>query len=170
MKTELRKHYSATRKSLPNKSGKSLIIQGKVVDHIKGYHSVGVYASMDDEVRTDELIKYLLKNGYEVSLPKVEGEVINFYVIKSLEDLSVNESLYKIREPKGTQKVVPEAVVVPGLSFDKKGNRLGFGKAYFDKYLKDKTIYKIGVCFKEQIADSLPTNEWDILMDIVVTD
>ena len=60
---------------------------------------------------------------------------------------------------------------MPGLCFDKKGNRLGFGKGFYDQFLKlNSDSYKIGCCPKRCMVDKLPTDEWDIKMDLVVTD
>ena len=47
---------------------------------------------------------------------------------------------------------------------------MGFGKGYYDRFLCNKKIYKIGVCFKEQIVKNIEVNEWDIKMDEVITD
>ena len=61
-------------------------------------------------------------------------------------------------------------VIVPGVIFDSNNNRMGFGKGYYDRFLKDKKCYKIGICFKEQITDNLPIDDYDIKMDEVVVD
>ena len=170
-KSELRKKYLDIRRSIPHKKEKSLIIKDKLLSLLSKYHVIGIYASMDDEVSTDELIKELLHLSKVVVLPKIEGDHISFYQITSLDDLEV-QGKYQIREPIG-QKALKEAVgaiIVPGICFDMKKNRLGFGKAYYDKYLSKQDIYKIGICFDEQIIDEIPTEEWDIKMDIVISD
>lgn len=170
-KSELRKKYLDIRKELPNKKEKSLIIKDKVISLLSKYHVIGIYASMDDEVFTDELIIELLKLSKVVVLPRIEDDHISFYQITSLDDLEV-QGKYQIREPMGHNrpKEPIEAIIVPGISFDMKKNRLGFGKAYYDKYLSKLDIYKIGICFDELIVDELPTEEWDIKMDIVISD
>ena len=170
-KSELRKKYLDIRKELPNKKEKSLIIKDKVLSLLSKHHVIGIYASMDDEVSTDELILELLKLSKVVVLPKIEDDHISFYQIASLDDLEV-QGKYQIREPMGHNrpKEPIEAIIVPGISFDTKKNRLGFGKAYYDKYLSKLDIYKIGICFDELIVDELPTEEWDIKMDIVISD
>ena len=170
-KLELRKKYLDIRKELPNKKEKSLIIKDKVLSLLSKYHVIGIYASMDDEVSTDGLIIELLKLSKVVVLPKIEDDHISFYQITSLDDLIV-QGKYQIREPMGHNrpKEPIEAIIVPGISFDMKKNRLGFGKAYYDKYLSKLDIYKIGICFDELIVDEIPTEEWDIKMDIVISD
>ena len=61
-------------------------------------------------------------------------------------------------------------IIVPGLMFDKELNRLGYGKGYYDKYLKSKNIYKIGLCYSCNLIDSLEIEEHDIKMDLVITE
>ena len=63
-----------------------------------------------------------------------------------------------------------DLIIVPGVSFDEELNRLGFGKGYYDKYLASKNIFKIGICFDNQVIKLLPVNDYDIKMDLVVTD
>ena len=170
-KSSLRKEYLDIRRKIPNKLNKSLIIKDKVLSLLDDYQVIGVYSSMDDEVNTDELIKELLKLHKEVVIPKIEEDGINFYQISSIDDLVVTGK-YQIREPidnKGPKCDI-EAMIIPGICFDMKKNRLGFGKAYFDRYLKDKKIFKIGICFDECLIDEIPINNWDIKMDIVISD
>ena len=170
-KPELRKKYLDIRRSISHKKEKSLIIKDKLLSILSKYQVIGVYASMEDEVSTDELILELLDLNKVVVLPKIEGDHINFYQITSLDELKP-QGRYLIREPIG-QKAPKEAVgaiIVPGICFDMKKNRLGFGRAYYDKYLSKQDIYKIGICFDEQIIEEMPTEEWDIKMDIVISD
>lgn len=61
-----------------------------------------------------------------------------------------------------------DLVLVPGIAFDTKGNRLGRGKGFYDRFLKKLTAYKIGVCFDFQLFDEIPTNEYDIRVDEVI--
>ena len=62
-----------------------------------------------------------------------------------------------------------DLIIVPGLVFDKKLNRLGFGMGYYDKYLNSHNIYKIGLCFNEQIVDFVPVESHDIKMNMIIT-
>ena len=56
------------------------------------------------------------------------------------------------------------------MCFDKNKNRLGFGKGYYDKYLENTKIKRIGICFTEQLVDEIPITENDIKMDLIITD
>ncbi len=62
-------------------------------------------------------------------------------------------------------------ILVPGVAFDRKGHRLGYGKGFYDRSLADYTGLKVGVCFSVQVADEvLPFDEKDVLMNYIVTD
>lgn len=83
------------------------------------------------------------------------------------------EGAFNIMEPQGplfTDYGKIDVVVVPGMAFDKKGNRLGRGKGYYDRFLSQLPpyIYKIGVCFDFQKFDNIPAEETDVRMDCVV--
>lgn len=171
MKKDLREKYLGIRKSILDKDKKSMVIIDKLLPILDKYQTIGVYAAMEDEVNLDKLIEMLLKQGKEVYLPRIESSDLEFYQIKSLNDLNCNGA-FQIREPEAQNplKSVHIAIIVPGISFDTKKHRLGFGRAYFDRYLKGKDVFKIGVCFDELLVDTLPVDDWDIQMDIVVSD
>ncbi len=62
-----------------------------------------------------------------------------------------------------------DLIIVPGIAFDKSLNRLGRGKAYYDKLLKDSKAIKIGVCFDFQLLESVPVDKYDVKMDLIIT-
>ncbi|MBY0415818.1 MAG: 5-formyltetrahydrofolate cyclo-ligase [Bdellovibrionales bacterium] len=67
-------------------------------------------------------------------------------------------------------EITPEIVIVPGLGFDEDGKRLGRGKGFYDRYLENKSVIKIGVAFDMQMKKDIPKDPHDVLMDFVVTD
>lgn len=68
------------------------------------------------------------------------------------------------------KEVVPDVLLIPGLGFNHKGQRLGRGKGYYDRYLENFSGLKIGICFREQLVEDLPVEDHDCEMDIVVTE
>ena len=105
-----------------------------------------------------------------VVLPRVEGDVMNFYCYDK-DTMAIGS--YGINEPHDGQPVAPceiDAVVVPGVAFTKNGARMGRGKGYYDKYMSngDFSALKIGVCYKEQIVPEIPLEEHDVMMDVVI--
>lgn len=68
------------------------------------------------------------------------------------------------------KEVTPNIVIVPGLGFTKDGARLGRGKGFYDRYLEDKSVIKIGIGFEMQIEQDIPSEPHDVKMDFLVTD
>ena len=81
---------------------------------------------------------------------------------------------YKILEPVGKSFKNYDTIdiaIVPGVAFDKQGNRLGHGKAYYDRELKlMPKAYKIGICFAFQILGNIPIDVHDIPMNCILHD
>jgi 5-formyltetrahydrofolate cyclo-ligase len=78
---------------------------------------------------------------------------------------------YGILEPTGECRdniPPPDLIIVPGLAFDRQGNRLGRGKGFYDRFLSQQKGYKIGVCFNFQIFPSLPVEAHDVAVDEVI--
>ena len=103
--------------------------------------------------------------------PVVEGNVLSFYANENKE-WSLNQ--FKIEEPSIKNKRVElkdiEGILLPGIAFDLKGKRLGSGKAFYDKTLKNYSGIKVGVAYSIQITESLPSDEHDIPVDAIVTE
>lgn len=137
-----------------------------------------VYADAHGEVMTDKIILTALLDGKSVYAP-VCGEdfSMDFYHIYALEELY--SGAYGVREPlaieyeKLTESVDGSEIValIPGVLFDKKGNRVGHGLGYYDRYFAGKDVAcKIGLAYDFQVYDDLETKSHDIPMDIVLTD
>ena len=127
-----------------------------------------LYYSLPDEVDTHKLIDELAEEK-QVLLPVVNGDDLKLRVY----DNDMAEGSYHIMEPKGdeyTDYDDIDLVIVPGVAFDKKKNRLGRGKGYYDRLLPQIKAKKIGVCFGFQIADDIPSEKHDMAMDAVVTE
>ena len=173
MKREIRKKYIDVRKQIINKEEKSKVIVNQIMNHPKYIDAnvIACYCSLKDEVCLDELITDAWKNKKIVVVPKVNGNEMEFYEIKKMEDLRIQS--FGIREPKHDftfDKHKIDLFFVPGVAFDMSGNRMGFGKGYYDRYLVDLDAYKIGICFREQLDDHIPTDEFDIKMNEIIVD
>ena len=177
LKDSLRNKYLVNRKNIPNKNEKSEIIFNKIIKNEIYINSrtIGIYMNLDSEVDTKKIIDYSIKNNKIVAIPKVVGNNLEFYQIKSLNDNFV-KSPFNILEPISTKenyidKSNIDLLIVPGICFDNEGNRIGFGKGYYDRYLNNSNIKTIGICFKEQITTKIiPTNRYDVKIDVIITD
>ncbi len=137
--------------------------------HIQTAKIIAIYASLDKEVRTDELIETLLLN-HRVVLPRVKNNTMEFIEIKQLSDLEVGH--FGVREPRGISTLSPtdiDVMIVPLLAFDAKKYRVGYGKGYYDRYLsQDNQIYTIGLGFTFQEVESIDHDHYDIPLDEIM--
>ena len=183
-KKELRKEAKAYRNSLceDDRLNKST----QIIHHLKflkefwNANAFLMYASLQGEVETLSLIKELLEEGKKnVYCPVTNGDKMEFYRIKAFEDLK--EGNFHVLEPEVVENnlFIPEknknyCMIMPGLMFDKKGNRLGYGKGYYDKYLEkfpeDVKMTAIGLSYEAMIRDEIPAEETDRRADYVVTE
>lgn len=124
------------------------------------------YASFNDELMTCGLNQYLVSVN-KLVLPYVEGQYLRFFRIENLQN-QIAKSKWGIDEP------IPEEceevnidscslILVPGLAFDRKLNRLGYGKGFYDRFLAclPSTHLKLGVGYKEQLVEHLPNEPHD---------
>ena len=132
-----------------------------------------MYYSLPDEVNTHTFIDEMTALGKTILLPVVkDSENMEIREYSGRKDLT--EGSFHIMEPTGN--LFPperygeiEVGVIPGMSFDERGNRLGRGKGYYDRFLKKvPTLFKIGICFDFQKTDTIPTEETDIRMDCII--
>ena len=130
---------------------------------------VMLYWSMSDEVFTHDFANKWIGEK-EIILPTVVGDNLVLKKFEGAEKLIAGD-FYGIGEPEGKEYNSPEnidVIFVPGVAFDKENNRLGRGKAYYDKLLKTSRAQKVGLCFDFQFFDSIPVDEHDMKMDLVI--
>lgn len=153
-----------------------------------------LYCSLPDEVYTMDMIHRLHGDGKKIVLPKVISDCeMELREYDGDADLEVGS--FGIMEPCGklfTDYEDIDVAVIPGMAFDKDGNRLGRGKGYYDRFLnaagkrgvnekcesgkgvnekrenRKGNTYKIGICFPFQFVDAVPADEHDNRMDMVV--
>ena len=129
-----------------------------------------LYHSLPDEVHTHDFIrKWSTKK--KILLPVVIGNDLELRVYTSPADLAIGA--YGIEEPTGalfTDYAIIDLIIVPGVAFDRDGNRLGRGKGYYDRLLpRIPSAYKVGICFPFQIVEEVPAEPFDIRMDEIIT-
>ena len=130
--------------------------------------SVLLYWSTPDELPTREIVeKWSLAK--QVILPTVNGDDL---ILKQYHpNEKMKQGLLGIWEPDSVENFVGKVdlVIVPGIAFDRKMNRLGRGKGYYDRFFKNNNPIKIGVGFDFQLLNVIPSTEMDIKMDKIVT-
>ena len=130
--------------------------------------TVMLYSSLPDEVRTTAFIEKW-RNSKRVILPTVVGDDI--VPVELTPDTPFAVGDFNILEPQNRPYTGGyDLIVVPGMAFDRAGNRLGRGKGYYDRFLSQHpTVPKIGICFDFQLVGAVPTEATDIRMDEVLT-
>ncbi len=143
------------------------------LNSIKRARCVMLYMSAFKEPDTLVLLKKLWAMGIKTTVPVSDTDTFTITpsLIASTDDLVCGA--YGIREPR---EIIPVAiaeidlVLIPAVAFDKDGNRLGFGKGYYDRFLAEFSGTKIGIGYDFQVADFIPHDPHDIKMNLIVTE
>ena len=133
-------------------------------------------SSKETEVDTRELIHISLGQDKRVVVPVVEGgkQTMGHAVIESLDEL-VDGPLGLVQADPASgnwleDEAVIDLVVVPGIAFDRRGHRIGFGGGYYDRFLATVESVVVGLCYDALILDKIPNESHDVPMDIVVAE
>jgi len=142
--------------------------------------TIAFYVSKDEakEVRTQEMILEALKTGKRVVVPFVTGDSMEFSEISGLSDLSpgtfgIQEPRPEIRRPVPLKEI--DLVIVPGVAFDMSGGRIGYGRGFYDRFLRRFLSERpdarlIGLAFEAQIVEKVERKSSDVPVHILVTE
>lgn len=127
-----------------------------------------LYHSLPDELSTHSTISRWLAMGKTVYLPVVIG---NELVIRQYNKDFMQQGEFNIWEPTGNDidPLMMQLIIVPGVGYDNKGNRLGRGKGYYDRLLAHTQAPTIGVCYSCQYVDTIPSEPHDQVIDYIIT-
>ena len=180
-----KKHYRTWAKEIRAKLGQSglqkisMTIEHKVreLTEFKRANTIMAYMATKIEVSLEGLFK---TEGKKWFVPVINSDDSIFIVPYVQGETKLVEGRFHILQPETTgnnfcnqtdKQINLDIIFVPGLCFDKNGNRVGFGKGYYDKFLKlNPKSLKIGCCPKECFVEALPTDLWDEKVDLVITD
>ena len=158
---------SLTKEEIDNRS-KQIISRLNGLEEFIEAINIHCYVSKNSEVDTQELFGLKGKNFF---IPYVEDENIKYSRFDGFENLKKNA--YGILEPVNpiSEETELDIIIIPGIAFDKKCNRIGYGKGYYDRFLaKHGKTFKIGLAFECQIVDEISVEEYDVPVDVVVTE
>lgn len=163
---ERRNALSAAEIAQQSKRIQELLLGSK---EFKSAKVVGAYHAFGSEVKTDMIIEQARSLSKKVALPSVEADSLTFYELSS--------GKYLVKGRFGIMEPLPygpvdrmDLLVVPGVAFDKKGYRLGYGKGYYDKFLAKKKVVSIGLGYSFQLLDNLPKDMHDKKLDAIATE
>lgn len=146
------------------------LIMAKLEQHpdFANANTVMLYSALPDEVQTQAFLeKWHLKK--KIILPTVVGDDI--IPVEFGKDTAFAVGDFNILEPQNEPYTGGfDLIVVPGVAFDGKGNRLGRGRGYYDRFLcQHLDVKRIGICFDFQLVDKVPAEVFDIRMDEVIS-
>jgi 5-formyltetrahydrofolate cyclo-ligase len=181
-KSELRREYTHMREAMDQKEVDRL--SEKIIDTIlklpvfKRAETVMVYLNFKNEVDSLKMIEESFKAGKKVLIPYCKKETMEIIPaeLNDIEKEIVRGKNGYLQTRKECVKPVPvediDLVIVPGIAFDKRCYRLGFGAGYYDRFLRKLNFEKptIGVCYDFQIIHSIPTEPHDVPLDFIITE
>ncbi len=134
---------------------------------------LALYSAIHNEVSTDEIVEQALDSDKALVFPRVSGEDLEFVVIESPAELV--SGAFGVKEPKGCNLVPVEKidlVVVPGVAFDQRGHRLGYGRGYYDRALAkcQSRCVKVGFAYDSQLVEKLPATDYDETLSVLITE
>lgn len=177
-KDELRKKYKMLRVNMSEDERSAY--DRKIAENLtslyqyKNARTILTYISIGIEVDTRLLIKKALDDGKYVAVPKCTDDCgLDFYFINSTDDLETGS--FGLFEPntdrcRKVKNYKDCLCIVPGMSFDVSGYRIGYGKGYYDRFLSEFTGATVGLCYSNCVRWKLPRGFYDRSVDIVVTD
>ncbi|MEK4700414.1 5-formyltetrahydrofolate cyclo-ligase [Solibacillus sp. FSL R7-0668] len=135
--------------------------------------TIGITLSNKPEVDTSFIIEQLWKMNKKVAVPKCNASdrTMQFYEIDTFAQTerayqNILEPIPALCEPVEKQQM--DVIIVPGVVFDKRGYRIGFGGGYYDRYLQHYTGMKIALAFEEQVINEVPRESHDLPVHIIV--
>ena len=176
-KSLLRKQMHVLRNGCDNRS----VLDAQITEHFLqsslycSCSTLLLYASYRSEADTFALLNRALADGKAVYLPRCEENTasMDFYRVLSVEDLV--PGAFSILEPKVGSACLPKNLrdalcIVPGLAFTERGERLGYGRGYYDTFLEKTNTPTVGFCYGFQVVSSVPTEKHDKRMAYLCTE
>lgn len=172
-KKAIRKIINTRKKSLSqewkNKISAQIFLKLEQLEIFKTSKLIMAYWSLSEEVSTHEFIQKWYKTK-TILLPAVMGNDIQLREFEGVEQMEAGEA-FGIHEPTKKFEVLKNSIdliIVPGIAFDSKNNRLGRGGGYYDRFLPQTQAFKLGVCFDFQMLEEVPVTANDVRMDKVI--
>ena len=134
---------------------------------------IGGYYPYNFEINPINILEKFEKQKYQISLPRIKKKSqMDFFLWSTEDPLLINK--YGIPEPTSNKIMYPNILLVPLVAFDKYNNRIGYGGGFYDRYIKklrkNKKIITIGLAYSFQKIKEVPTNNYDIKLDFIMTE
>ncbi|XP_045624031.2 5-formyltetrahydrofolate cyclo-ligase [Procambarus clarkii] len=188
-KAALRKEVKVKLDSLSTaeKARQSVVVQEKLWQHelYKKSQRLSIFLSMNDEIQTEPILRHALEAGKTCYIPRYDSkstymDMVRLHSWEEYESLPVTK--WQIKQPPLSEQCETalssgglDLILIPGLAFTKEGHRMGRGRGYYDRYLTRCRASQINapstvaLAFSEQIFPEIPTEDTDMLIDIVLS-
>lgn len=176
-KNRLRRSLLEKRRNLPQslcREKSALILKILLSEKVfSDASSVALYFPANGEVDTREIFKKCVDLEKKVFFPKTLGSDLVFLRTRDIEELTPGG--FSIPEPPADAERARDdeldLVLVPGVAFDLSGNRIGYGKGFYDRFLKDiPRQTRFGLAYRFQVLESIPSHETDVRTGRIVTE
>ena len=177
LKARLRKQISEEVSALSSDyidtSDRGIFLHVAMLEEFIAARNIMIYFSVKREPATLEIAKAALSMGKTVAFPFCyRGGKMQARIVGSLQEL--RPAMLGIPSPPDTAPVIApgelDMIIVPALTYDSKGDRLGYGGGYYDRYLRGIPAFTAGLARERLIKDELPTQPHDIAVQCVVTE
>lgn len=177
-KAQLRRRILALREQISD--SEMIPAVAAVREHVRSWgpyrdaSCICAYVSLRSEMPTSGLILRALENGKTVIVPKVFGKFLRFFRIKNLTD-DLSRGTFGVLEPNAScEEIEParaDVCLIPGIVFDEQGNRYGYGKGFYDRFLRTlpANVPTLGLAYDCQVLPEIPAAPFDVPVQYIVT-
>ena len=176
-KAALRRRMRELRAAIPPEHRAELA--ARVEEHlfaepaVREARNVMLFYSFGSEIPTRVMSRRLLAEGRRVLLPYLDAAAMEAGEVRAGEPLTA--TAYGPKEPAHRVAVDPgqiDVVMTPGLAFDRQGRRLGYGRGYYDRFLRRLSPHalRVAIAFAVQVVDEVPADPGDERVDLIVTE
>ncbi|WP_018130958.1 5-formyltetrahydrofolate cyclo-ligase [Effusibacillus pohliae] len=180
-KNELRRRILARRNGLDGaeraKKNEAIFRNLVSIPQVQAAGTFLLYLDFRGEVETARILQWGWQAGKRMAVPVTVPAERKLVPVEIRSFTELEPGAYGIREPKAGGRVpVPvdtiDAVLVPGVAFDRRGGRLGYGGGYYDRFLLllRSDALKIGLAYELQLVEEVPAEEHDVQLDLLVTE
>ena len=139
----------------------------------KKARNIMLYMPLGNEISPIDILKDALFKNKTVLLPVTDKNSLEISAHKIADDTVFEKGVFSLTEPKDAETFSPgkiDTILVPGVAFDKKGAKIGFGKGCYDIFLSKTTAVKVGFCYEFQLCSEIETDGFDVGMDYLLTE
>ena len=143
----------------------------------KSAHTIMAYAALADELQTASLLTAILAAGKTLALPRIDDDIAHTMSAAQIQNLDTDleRGHFGIQSPVDACPTIDpgaiDLILVPGRAYDRKGNRVGRGAGYYDRFLRICPAFRIGLAYDAQVfTEELPHEENDLPVQLLITE